>query len=292
MAVVRDAHAFFAEAQDLVETQRRRLDRDFAFLRNDAPPRRVAHESHHAAALSRRAGTAREGRNEFVARDAPLRNALDDLEDAFLERSRHATFKRARRLEARVARISTGTGDDGTTGLVGGSRVRKSSLRVEATGSVDELNDALGLAASLSTREDLRAILRSAQADLFTLGAELASPAGDAMMRVTNEMVARIVAQEDRLEASLPPLKHFILPGGTPAAAALQLARSIARRAERDAWRAHEAEETLGRADVAPPKNALVYLNRLSDLLFLLAREENVLAGVEETQWLGKSSGK
>lgn len=183
-----------------------------------------------------------------------------------------------------MARISTGTGDDGTTGLVGGSRVRKTSPRVEATGSIDELNDALGLAASLSQREALRTILRATQADLFTLGAEIASPAGEATMRVTSEMVARVVAEEDRLEASLPALKHFILPGGTPAAAALQLARSIARRAERDAWRANEA------APMA--KNALVYLNRLSDLLFLLAREENVLAGVEETQWLGKSSGK
>lgn len=180
-----------------------------------------------------------------------------------------------------MARISTGTGDDGTTGLVGGKRVPKSAPRVEASGAVDEANDAIGLAAALTTRDDLRALLRTLQTDLFAVGADLAAPAGVDTVRVTPAHVQRIVREEERLEATLPPLKRFILPGGTPCAAALQLARSVARRAERAAWRANEVEA------VSP--QALVYLNRLSDLLFLLAREENVAAGLEEMQWMGRT---
>ena len=182
-----------------------------------------------------------------------------------------------------MARISTGTGDDGTTGLVGGTRVAKTSARVAACGAIDEANDALGLAVAFSTRAELATLLRSIQTDLFTLGADLMAPEGASTLRVTQAMVDRLVAEEDRLEASLPPLKRFILPGGAPAAAYLQLARSIVRRAEREAWRVREQE----------PVNALalVYLNRLSDLLFLLAREENVRAGKEETQWMGRGAG-
>jgi len=179
-----------------------------------------------------------------------------------------------------MARISTGTGDDGTTGLVGGVRVRKTSARVAAYGAVDEANDALGLAAAFATRPALVDLLRAIQTDLFTVGADLAAPEGAPTLRVTPAMIERLVAIEDGLEAKLPPLKHFILPGGTPAAGYLQLARSIIRRAERDAWRVAEHERVT--------REALVYLNRLSDLLFLLAREENIAAGKEETQWLGK----
>ena len=181
-----------------------------------------------------------------------------------------------------MARISTGTGDEGSTGLVGGARVLKTSPRVEACGAVDEANDALGLAASLATRAPLRDFLRTVQTDLFTVGADFAAPDGVSTMRVSEAMIARLVREEDRLEAALPKLTKFILPGGTPCAAALQLARSISRRAEREAWRLDQAEHAS--------RPALVYLNRLSDLLFLLAREENVLAGVEDTQWMGKSS--
>lgn len=179
-----------------------------------------------------------------------------------------------------MARISTGTGDDGTTALVGGRRVPKTSPRVAAYGAVDEANDALGLAIAFCARPELAKLLRRIQAELFTLGADLAAPEGAQTLRVTRAMVDALVAEEDRLEASLPPLRHFILPGGTPAAGYLQLARSIARRAEREAWRVKETE--------AVNAEALVYLNRLSDLLFLLAREENVLAGKEETQWMGR----
>lgn len=179
-----------------------------------------------------------------------------------------------------MARISTGTGDDGTTGLVGGKRVPKSSVRVAAYGSLDEANDALGLAAAFATRPALIDLIRSIQSDLFTVGADLAAPEGAQTLRVTPPMVERLVSIEDALEAKLPPLRHFILPGGTATAGYLQLARSIVRRAEREAWQVAEEERVT--------QEALVYLNRLSDLLFLLAREENVLAGKEETQWLGK----
>ncbi|HEX2022315.1 MAG TPA: cob(I)yrinic acid a,c-diamide adenosyltransferase [Candidatus Thermoplasmatota archaeon] len=181
-----------------------------------------------------------------------------------------------------MARISTGTGDDGTTGLVGGARVPKTSPRVAAYGAVDEANDALGLAAAFATRPALVETIRALQEDLFALGADLAAPPGVQTVRVGPAHVARLVREEDRLEATLPPLTKFILPGGTPAAAYLQLARSVARRAEREAWRAAQTE--------AVSRDALVYLNRLSDLLFLLAREENVLAGVEERQWAGRGS--
>lgn len=183
-----------------------------------------------------------------------------------------------------MARISTGTGDDGTTGLVGGSRVRKTSARVTACGAVDEANDALGIAVTFATRPQLVETLRAVQADLFTVGADFASPEGVDTVRVAPAQTARLVAEEDRLEATLPPLRHFILPGGTPAAAYMQLARSIVRRAEREGWRVAELEPVN--------REALVYLNRLSDLLFLLAREDNVLSGKEERQWMGRSAGK
>lgn len=179
-----------------------------------------------------------------------------------------------------MARISTGTGDEGMTGLVGGQRVAKTAQRVAAYGAVDEANDALGLAAALTKRDELRALLQRIQSDLFTCGADLAAPDGVETLRIGSEHVRALVAEEDRLEAALPPLRTFILPGGTPTAAALQVARSVVRRAEREAWRVAEGERVN--------RDALVYLNRLSDLLFLLAREENQLAGVPEPAWLGR----
>src|SRR5688500_16047403 len=157
------------------------------------------------------------------------------------------------RASTRVPRISTGTGDDGTTGSVGGSRVPKASRRVETTGAIDETNDALGLAAALATREELKAALRALQADLFAVGADVAAPPGVQTVRVTAEHVARVEREEDRLEGALPPLRHFVLPGGTPCAAALQLARSLARRADREAWRLRAASPVH--------EHARVYLN-------------------------------
>lgn len=181
-----------------------------------------------------------------------------------------------------MARISTGTGDEGTTSLVGGQRVPKSAPRVAAFGAVDEANDALGLAVAHASRPQLKVALEQIQADLFTLGADLAAPDGVDTLRIGATHIAALEREEDRIEAALPPLRTFILPGGTPAAAFMQLARSFVRRAEREAWGV-AAAEPLNR-------HALVYLNRLSDLLFLMAREENHLAGAAETPWKGRGS--
>ena len=180
-----------------------------------------------------------------------------------------------------MARISTGTGDEGMTSLVGGQRVPKSAPRVSAYGAVDEANDTLGLAAAHTSRPELKRFLEQIQADLFTLGSDLAAPDGVDTLRIGEAHVAALVREEDRIEAALPPLRTFILPGGTPAAAFMQLARSMVRRAEREAWGV-AAQEPVNR-------HALVYLNRLSDLLFLMAREENHLAGVTEPAWKGRS---
>ncbi|MHB8605249.1 MAG: cob(I)yrinic acid a,c-diamide adenosyltransferase [Thermoplasmatota archaeon] len=179
-----------------------------------------------------------------------------------------------------MSRISTGTGDDGTTGFVGGSRGRKTDPRTCAVGAIDETNDALGLAAALAARAELRETLAALQRDLFTLGADVAAPAGTKTLRIGDADVARVEKETDRLEAALPPLKNFILPGGTASAAALFVARGVARRAERETWALVESGAEVG----AP---ALRYLNRLSDLLFLLARAENERAGASETKWPG-----
>ncbi|HLE96611.1 MAG TPA: cob(I)yrinic acid a,c-diamide adenosyltransferase [Candidatus Thermoplasmatota archaeon] len=180
-----------------------------------------------------------------------------------------------------MSRISTGTGDRGTTGLADGSRLAKTDPLFEAVGAVDEANDLLGVAAAIAD-PDTRATLQAFQRDLFTLGADLASPESmRGAMRVTEEAVRRVEATTDRLEASLPPLTRFILPGGTPLAAHLQHARSVVRRAERLVW------GLAARVKVNP--EVLVYLNRLSDCLFLLARQANRKAGVPEPEWEGKA---
>jgi len=183
--------------------------------------------------------------------------------------------------------IYTRTGDQGETSLVGGERVPKSSLRVEAYGTVDEANSALGLAASLLPDElaELRPLLERLQRELFLVGGDLATPEkspGERWVeRVNGEMVARLEEEIDRLEAELPPLKLFILPGGHPAAAAMHLARTVTRRAERQAVALAEREW------VNP--EALRYLNRLSDLLFVLSRFVNHRLGVEEPVWRPRS---
>lgn len=168
----------------------------------------------------------------------------------------------------RLNRIYTRTGDAGETGLVDGSRVGKDDARIAAVGDVDELNCAIGLAALLVTAMDLRPV----QNDLFDLGADLATPGGDftpgeMVLRITADQVRWIEQAIDRLNASLDPLRSFILPGGTEAAARVHMARAVARRAERGAV-------ALGRIAPVNPQ-ALAYLNRLSDLLFVLARVEN-----------------
>ena len=155
------------------------------------------------------------------------------------------------------------------TGLFDGTRVSKADVRVEAYGAVDETNALLGVAAANTTDAELREILRDLQRDLFAVGAQLADPKGGVRSRkektrLTEARVAELEALIDRVEADLPPLKRFILPGGSPAGAALHLARTVCRRAER-----HIVALT---ATVALPPLLLAYINRLSDLLFVLAR--------------------
>jgi cob(I)alamin adenosyltransferase len=162
----------------------------------------------------------------------------------------------------RLSRIYTRTGDDGTTGLGDGSRVPKDSLRVEAFGTVDELNSAIGvLLATPDIPPGVSASLTEVQHELFDLGGELCIPGHQV---ITAEHVTRLERSLDEFNDTLPPLKEFILPGGGPGAAACHLARAIARRAERRVW-------ALCRAESVGPEVAK-YLNRLSDLLFVLAR--------------------
>jgi len=180
-------------------------------------------------------------------------------------------------------KIYTKTGDDGETGLFGGTRVSKSSARVRAYGEVDELNSAIGLARvePLDARVDER--LASIQSDLFVLGAELASKAGKelGMPMVGADEVAALERAIDAAETELEPLRSFVLPGGCATAARLHLARSICRRAERD------VVALRGDADVRP--EIVHYLNRLSDLLFVLARLANRRTGVEDVPWSGRA---
>ena len=162
----------------------------------------------------------------------------------------------------RLSKIYTRTGDDGTTGLGDGSRVPKDSLRVEAYGTVDELNSAIGvLLATPEIPPGVVACLTEVQHELFDLGGELCLPGHHI---ITAGHVTRLEESLDEFNDALPPLKEFILPGGGPAAAACHLARAIARRAERRVW-------TLAKAESVSPEVAK-YLNRLSDLLFVLAR--------------------
>ncbi len=162
----------------------------------------------------------------------------------------------------RLSRIYTRTGDDGTTGLGDGSRIPKDDARVEAFGTVDEANCAVGLVLAVDgLPEDIVACLTRVQHDLFDLGGELCIPGYSA---ITAGYVARLERELDGFNEDLPPLKDFILPGGGPAAAACHLARTVTRRAERRVW-------TLARRDALNPEAAR-YLNRLSDLLFVLAR--------------------
>ncbi len=172
----------------------------------------------------------------------------------------------------KLNRIYTRTGDDGTTGLVDGSRVSKAAPRLQVVGSVDELNAAIGLA-RLHASPATGAALARIQNDLFDLGADLATPAGiDGALRIVPPQIDWLEAQIDAANETLAPLTSFILPAGTPAATALHMARTIARRAERDGVAAVAAGEALCRP-------ALQYLNRLSDYLFVLSRVENAEAG-------------
>jgi cob(I)alamin adenosyltransferase len=182
-------------------------------------------------------------------------------------------------------KIYTKRGDRGETDLFGGGRVSKDCARVEAYGAVDELNACLGRCAAESDCGDLRDVALVIQSLLFDLGSYLAAP--DAASRAKASIpqpgdadVERLESHIDALEVELEPLKRFILPGGTPAAAAFHLARTVCRRAERRVVALHE----LDPLDAA----ALRYLNRLSDLLFVMARVENRRAGVADVEWVGR----
>ena len=167
----------------------------------------------------------------------------------------------------KLNRIYTRTGDDGSTGLVDGSRVSKASHRPVVMGSVDEANAAIGLA-RLSAMPATDALLSRIQNDLFDLGADVATPPGiDGALRIVPDQVAWLETQIDAANAGLPPLTSFILPGGSEAAARIHVARATVRRAERSAVALADAEP------VNP--QALAYLNRLSDYLFVLARATN-----------------
>jgi len=171
----------------------------------------------------------------------------------------------------RLDRIVTRSGDGGMTALGDGRRVRKTHLRVEALGDLDELNCVLGIAA-LAVRGSRRALLESIQRDLFDVGADLAVAGTGGALRVNPAQVARIDGEATRRAARLRPLHGFVLPGGNAAAAWLHLARAVCRRAERRAW----AVAPCDRMNPAVPR----YLNRLSDLLFVLAREASGRARV------------
>ena len=184
-------------------------------------------------------------------------------------------------------KIYTRSGDDGTTGLLGPGRVPKHAPRVEAYGAVDELNASLGVARALDSAQWLDAELSAIQSRLFNLGAELATLEAAAMAkleRVSDDDVRALESWIDARELDLPPLQRFILPGGAPLAAELHRARTVCRRAERRVV-------ALARQETVEPR-LVRYLNRLGDLLFVLARWCNRRAGVEEIEWGGRGTGR
>lgn len=180
-------------------------------------------------------------------------------------------------------KIYTKTGDDGDTGLFGGGRVPKDHPRVSAYGEIDELNAVIGVARSVDVMPRIDEVLAPVQRDLFSLGALLATPDLEKMReqltkaRISDGRIAQLEQAIDDGESELEPLKAFILPGGTPKAAALHVARTVCRRAER-------AVIHLQR-DTEVPQIVIIYLNRLSDLLFVLARVANRRAGAGEVIW-------
>ncbi len=178
-------------------------------------------------------------------------------------------------------KIYTKTGDAGETSLFDNSRVSKADPRVDAYGEVDEVNACLGAAVAAGVDSDIAGVLTTIQKDLFAVGARLADPLSRIADRVTkaavtDQQIELLEATIDRLETELTPLRRFILPGGSPAGSLLHLARTVCRRAER---------RVVGLGADAVEPGVIVYLNRLSDLLFVMARAVNRRAGIPETEW-------
>jgi cob(I)alamin adenosyltransferase len=180
-------------------------------------------------------------------------------------------------------KIYTRTGDDGSTGLIGGSRVAKDDAAIECYGTVDELNAAIGAAVIVADVE-AGAWLGQVQAELFTIGSHLATPAGapqaKSLPAIDGNWVMRLEQQIDDAEATLPPLRNFILPGGTEFAARLHVARTVCRRAER------LLVATARKRQIDPL--IITYVNRLSDWLFVQARRANHRAGVSDVPWISR----
>jgi cob(I)alamin adenosyltransferase len=181
-------------------------------------------------------------------------------------------------------KIYTKKGDSGNTSLFGGQRVSKSSKRIDAYGTVDELNSILGMATSFGLSEKGAEFIETVQQQLFILGADLATPASKDVRinRISHNEVEFLEKAIDEMEEELEPLKNFILPGGAQAGATLHFARTICRRAERITVECRHEEEIS--------EVAIMYINRLSDFLFVLARFENKDAGDQETPWIPERS--
>ncbi|QDT08745.1 cob(I)yrinic acid a,c-diamide adenosyltransferase [Planctomycetes bacterium K23_9] len=198
-------------------------------------------------------------------------------------------------------KIYTRTGDTGSTGLFGGPRVGKDDCRIESYGTVDELNAAIGMARSKGVGEPIDHELDQIQHALFSIGAELATPAPDEFdLRVIGDRhIGQLEDWIDQHEATLEPLKHFILPGGTVAASHLHLARAICRRAERRVvtlgQQCGDSQSDSAQTDTtkaaAISESLIIYLNRLSDYLFVLSRAVNHQSGIAEVQWQRPSPG-
>ena len=175
-------------------------------------------------------------------------------------------------------KIYTKTGDDGTTGLIGNKRVKKSNPRIASYGMVDELNASIGIVLSSKLGKDIRVLLTKIQNDLFVVGADLANPdLKNKSNRVTSEMTTYLEKEIDRLEEKLDPITYFILPGGDLVASQIHLARAICRRAEANMVSLSETE--------AINNLCLIYMNRLSDLLFVVARTINKRKKISDVAW-------
>ncbi|MCB9247247.1 MAG: cob(I)yrinic acid a,c-diamide adenosyltransferase [Ignavibacteriales bacterium] len=177
-------------------------------------------------------------------------------------------------------KIYTKTGDEGNTSLFGGERVLKNNIRIEAYGTIDELNALLGITLTYELNSESKKVLSKIQNNLFQIGAELASPENvksSAIKKITTEEINVLEAYIDKLDENLPPLKNFILPGGSKGSAHFHFARTICRRAERIIVELKQKENINN--------NIIVYVNRLSDLLFVLARYENHVTSTPEIEW-------